>query len=129
MAGSESVLLQEIIGHYSQGMTRLFRQQSALAWAGKVINRTETTITLLYPHAMKIGIPGMADLGGLTSVEVTESMIGSLVGLALGIECKAGRGRPTEEQAAYLAMIRRLGGRAGVARSVEEAGAIIRGEI
>jgi hypothetical protein len=125
---SESDLYPEIIGALSRGPTRLWRQQSMMAWAGKVIDRTATTITLLYPHAVKFGIPGIADLGGLTAVEVTPAMIGTTVALAVQIECKAGRARPTEEQAAFIAMVQRLGGRAGVARSVEEAEVIIRGE-
>jgi len=125
---SESDLYSEIIGAHSHGSTRIFRQQSALAWAGKVLHRTAETITLLHPHAMKLGVPGLADLGGLTSMEVTESMIGSWVGVYLGIEAKVGRARPTTEQADFIAMVRRLGGRAGVARSAEDAGRIINGE-
>jgi len=126
---SESELYGQIIAAHSHGPTRIFRQQSALAWAGKVINRTADTITLLHPHAIKLGVPGLADLGGLTAVQVTESMLGQLVAIYLGIEAKAGRARPTTEQSDFIAMVRRLGGRAGVARSVEEAGAIIRGEV
>jgi hypothetical protein len=126
---TESALYPEIIAACSHGPTRVFRQQSALAWAGKVISRTATTITLAHPHAMKIGVPGISDLGGLTAVEVTESMIGQVVGVYLAIEAKFGRARPTEEQEAFIAMVRRLGGRAGVARSVEDARLIISGSI
>jgi hypothetical protein len=124
---SESELYPAIIGALSNGPTRLWRQQSMLAWAGKVVGRTPTTITLLHPHAVKFGMPGIADLGGLTAVEVTPAMIGTTVALAVHIECKAGRARATEEQEAFIAMVRRLGGRAGVARSVEDARRIIAG--
>jgi len=126
---SESELYGQIIAAHSHGPTRIFRQQSLLAWAGKVLHRTETTITLLYPHAVKFGVPGMADLGGLTAVEVTPAMIGTTVACYLAIEAKAGRARPTEEQAVFLAMVHRLGGRAGIARSVEDAGRIISGSV
>lgn len=126
---SEANLYAEILAAHSRGTTRLFRQQSALAWAGKIFSRTDSTITLLHPHALKIGTVGMADIGGLTSVNVTESMIGSRIAVYLAIEGKTGRGVATEEQDAFIGMVRALGGRAGVARSVEDAGAIIRGEI
>jgi hypothetical protein len=126
---SESDLCPAIIGAHSHGATRLFRQQSALAWAGKVVNRTATTITLLHPHAMKIGVPGISDIGGLTSHEVTSADIGRLLAVYVAIEAKFGRARPTEEQAAFIAMVRALGGRAGVARSVEEARRIISGDV
>ncbi len=125
---TESDLYPAIIGEYSNGPTRLWRQQSMLAWAGKVIARTANSITLAHPHAIKFGMPGIADIGGLTSVVITPAMVGSVLAQAIAIECKWGRARPTEEQAAYIALVNRLGGRAGVARSVEDAGRIIWGE-
>lgn len=124
---SESDLYPQIIGAHSRGPTRLFRQQSCLAWAGKVISRTATTITLAHPHAIKFGAPGIADLGGLTSHVVTEADLGSKLAIAVQIECKAGRAKATDEQAAFIAMVRGLGGRAGVARSTEDAALIIAG--
>ena len=124
---SESDLYPAIIGSLSHGATRLWRQQSLLAWAGKVVRRDATTITLAHPHAIKIGMPGMSDLGGLTAVEITPEDVGSTLALYVAIEVKAGRERPTEQQEAFIAMVRGLGGRAGVARSVEEAQGIVEG--
>ncbi len=43
------------------------------------------------------------------------------VGRLLAIECKAEKGRTTEDQERWLAQVRKYGGVAGVARSVEEA--------
>ncbi len=126
---SESDLYAEIIGSYSNGATRVFRQNAGMAYQGRVLERTPHRLILAPWYPIRLGIAGMSDLGGLTSVLVTESMIGQHMGIDIAIECKAGRVRPTEEQSAYIAMVRRLGGRAGVARSVEEAGRIIRGEI
>ena len=125
---SESDLYSAIIGAYSNGATRVFRQNAGMAYQGRVLERTPHRLILSPWYPIRLGIAGMSDLGGLTSVLVTESMIGSMVGIDLAIECKAGRARPTEEQSAFIAMVRRLGGRAGVARSVEDAGIIIRGE-
>lgn len=45
-------------------------------------------------------------------------------GRFLAVECKAGRGRLTEDQERFLAAVRRQGGRSGVARSGAEAVAI-----
>lgn len=124
---SESDLYPAIMAAYSRGNTRIFRQQSCLAWAGQVIARTATTLTLAHPHALKIGVPGISDLGGFTTHVITEADIGSLVAIYLAIEGKSARGRTTEEQGAFIAMVRTAGGRAGIARSVEDAGRIIQG--
>jgi len=124
---SESDLYAEILREHSRGPTRLFRQQSALAWAGKIIDRTHDRITLLNPHPIKLGVPGMADLGGLSSVLITDAMVGQIIAVYLAIECKAGRGHATTEQKDFIAMVQCLGGRAGIARSSAEAGRIIGG--
>lgn len=126
---TESSLYPQIMQAFSRGNTRLFRQQSLLAWAGKILHRTATTITLANPHAIKFGTPGIADLGGLTSVLITPEMIGQSVGVYLACEVKGLRTPTTAEQRDFIAMVRSLGGRAGIARSVEDAGRIIRGEI
>jgi hypothetical protein len=122
---SESDLYPAIIGGLSHGSTRLWRQQAGLMWVGEIVARTATTMTLLHPRAVKIGMPGISDIGGLTSLVITPEMLGQTIAAAVQVEVKAGKRRPTDEQAAFIAMVRSLGGRAGVARSVEEASAIV----
>ena len=122
---SESDIYAAIIGAHSNGPTRLFRQQSALTWAGKVISRSATTITLAHPHAIKVGMPGIPDLGGFTSVTITPEMVGQTLAVAVQIEVKGERTRVTEEQRNFLAMAQRLGVRCGIARTSYEAGCII----
>jgi hypothetical protein len=128
MSAGPTELVNDILREFSRGSTRLFRQQSALAWAGKVIARTSNTVTIVHPHAMKLGTMGQSDVGGLTSVIITPEMLGQRIAIDVQIEAKFGTGRATPEQTAYIHMIRTLGGRAGIARSVEEAGRIITGE-
>lgn len=124
---TESALYGEILRAHSHGPTRLFRQHSVMAWAGKIVSRTANTVTLLHPYPIKVGTPGISDLGGLTCVLITPEMIGQHVGIYLAIEAKFGRGRATTEQADFIAMVRGLGGRAGIARSADEAARIIEG--
>jgi hypothetical protein len=127
MSIGPSELVNDIIREFSRGPTRLFRQQSALAWAGKIIERTSNTVTIIHPHAMKLGTVGVSDLGGLTSVIITPDMVGRRIAIDVQIEAKFGTGRATAEQTAYIQTIRQLGGRAGIARSVEDAARIIAG--
>jgi len=55
-------------------------------------------------------------------------MIGRTLANYLAIECKFGRNTVTTEQKDFIAMVRKLGGRAGIARSSEDAGRIIAGD-
>ena len=60
-------------------------------------------------------------------MEITEEMIGRMIAVYTGIEVKSRTGRATPEQLAFIDTVRRAGGRAGVARSVEEAKRIVEG--
>lgn len=124
---SESQLYGEIMRALSRDATRLFRQQSGLLWTGQVISHTHDRLVLANPRAVRVGTPGISDLGGLTSVTVTPDMIGQRVAIDVQIEVKYGRGRPTTEQAAYITAMQGLGCRAGIARSVDDAERIIVG--
>ncbi len=71
--------------------------------------------------------PGSADLIGYTTIEVTPDMVGQRLAVFTAVEVKSPTGRPTPEQAAFLDHIRQAGGRAGIARSVDEAMRIVGG--
>ena len=106
----------QILLALSRGPTRLLRINAGVAWQGTVIERTQHRLVLARPYAIKLAAPGVSDLIGWTAG-----------GRFVAIEVKAGRRQPTDEQAAFLDLVLRSGGLAGVARSVEEARAIIRG--
>ncbi len=129
MAGSESDLYAPILAELSRGHNRLFRQNSGLAWQGTVIERTQHRLVLAHPRPLKMGAPGLSDLGGWAGMEITKEMIGRIVAVYTGIEVKSRAGRPTPEQIAFIDTVRRAGGRAGVARSVEDARIIISGGV
>ena len=102
----------------SHGPTRLLRINAGVAWQGTVIERTPQRLVLARPYAIKLAAPGVSDLIGWTEG-----------GRFVAIEVKAPRGRVTDEQAAFIELVRRSGGLAGVARSVEEARAILDGHV
>jgi hypothetical protein len=124
---SEADLYTDILGAYSRDNTRLFRQNAGLAWQGRIVEQTPTRLVLAYPRPIKMGVPGMSDLGGWTTQAVLGE--GGLVPCAVyvAIECKWGRRRPTAEQEAFINTVQRAGGRAGIARRVEDAGKILCG--
>ena len=69
--------------------------------------------------------PGSSDLIGLRQVTITPDMVGQTLAVFTAIEVKSPTGRPTPAQQAFLEHIRAAGGRAGVARSIEDAERII----
>ena len=112
---TESEILSRILLELSRGDTRLFRINAGVAWQGTVIERTPQRLVLARPYAIRLAAPGVSDLIGWTQ------------GRFVAVEVKGPRGRVTDEQAAFLELVRRSGGLAGVARSVDDARAIIEG--
>ena len=115
---TESELLADILLNCSQGDARLFRTNAGIAWAGQIVERTPQRLVLLNYHPVKLGPEGFSDLNGWVRGE------GHAIYCA--IEAKIGRRQPAAAQAAFLELVRAHGGRAGVARSVDEAAGIIR---
>ena len=64
---------------------------------------------------------GSSDLIGWQSVTVTPDMVGQRVAVFVAIEVKTPTGRVSREQQTFIDRVREAGGRAGVARSPEEA--------
>jgi hypothetical protein len=111
---AHTALIRDIQRELSRGDTRLFLTPTGIAWQGTIVERTTDRITLLYPRTVHFGATGISDLTGF-----------SAGGIYTAIEGKTGRGRLTQEQEAFIGLVNSLGGRAGVARSVEEAKKII----
>jgi len=72
--------------------------------------------------------PGFSDLIGVTPVTVTQQMIGQVLGVFVAIENKTDTGVSSPEQKIFIRNIKSVGGRAGVARSAEDAILIVGGE-
>ena len=115
MANVETKIQQEIrLGLGTRDDVRLFRNQ-----VGQLPDpRTGRPV--------QFGLAkGSADLVGWKTVEVTPDMVGQRVAVFTSIEVKTPTGRPTQYQRAWLEAVDNAGGIAGVARSVEDAVAIV----
>ena len=113
---SERDTQTSILLELSRGPTRLLRINAGLAWQGTVLQHNRDLLVLAHPRALRLAAPGVSDLIGWTQ------------GRFVALEVKGPRGRVTDEQAAFIDLVRRSGGLAGVARSVEEARAILAGK-
>ena len=68
--------------------------------------------------------PGSSDLIGFRSIVLTPEMVGQRVAVFAAVEVKD-RSRPTQQQEAFIALVQRGGGMAGIARSVPDALSIL----
>jgi len=109
----ESNLLNAILLELGRGPVRLFRNN-----VGVLQDRNGQHI--------RYGVcnPGGSDLIGWTRVTVTPEMVGSTVAVFTAVETKTEKGRVTPEQERFIAAVVDAGGKAGVARSVEDAAMI-----
>jgi hypothetical protein len=99
-----------------------FRVNVGQAWTGDVTRVSATRIIIDNPRPFTTGLPaGFADTFGLTPVVVTQDMVGQTIGVFHAIEYKDAGGRVSPKQAAFLKAVQANGGRAGVARSAQQA--------
>ena len=126
MSDSEHTIQSRILA-LGRGDVRLARINAGKSWQGKASARPGG-IWLEGGRPIAGAPNGTPDVCGAVSVLVTPDMVGQRVAVAVGIEVKAKRGRRSPAQLAWLAAASALGARVGVARSVAEAEAILRGE-
>ena len=69
---------------------------------------------------------GSADLIGWRTITITPGMVGQQVAVFTSIEVKTPTGRVRPEQQQWLDAVQAAGGVAGIARSVEDAQAIVK---
>jgi hypothetical protein len=68
---------------------------------------------------------GASDLIGFTRVTITPDMVGQTVPVFTAIEVKTDKGYPSIAQKDFIAFVLQNGGKAGVARSTEDAKKIV----
>lgn len=68
---------------------------------------------------------GSADLVGWQTVTITQDMVGKQAAVFLSVEVKGERTRVTPEQENWAAFVKKCGGKAVIARSLQEAEKIL----
>lgn len=108
-AKSESQILREV-------MLALGSRPDVRIW------RNNTGVALTKDgRRIKFGLArGSSDLIGLKTETVTEGMVGRRVGVFTAVELKSEDGRLSPQQERFIECVRRFGGRAITARSLEE---------
>ena len=110
---SEQHIQQRIRLACSRGPVRLWRNNTGV-------------LRDQYGRPVTFGLArGSSDLIGYRSVTITPEMVGQQVAVFVSIEVKAATGRVSADQQQWLDVIAAAGGIAGVARSVEDAEALL----
>lgn len=128
MSSREHVIQNEIRNALcDEGL--FFRAQVGQAWTGEVTRVSARRIIIDNPRPFSTGLPpGFSDLFGEVPVVITPEMVGMTIGVFAVVEVKD-KGKATEKQLAFIKAVNDNGGRGGVARSVEDALRIVRGEM
>ncbi|HEX6215262.1 MAG TPA: VRR-NUC domain-containing protein [Vicinamibacterales bacterium] len=126
---SDRAFLNQILLACSTGPVRLFRQSVGLGWIGKswrAPSRQTVTVepgdvVIRQARPFKVGVEGMADLGGWRTVEITPDMVGSRIAQVVQLEGKQGTDRLSAEQRRWLETVTQAGGLAAEIRAVDDA--------
>jgi len=127
MKRDEQTLMNTIRAVYSNGDTRLFRQNVGQAWTGDIRHLRDGSLLIQNPRPFHSGFPGLADLGGWRSVEVTPAMVGQRIAVYVALEVKTPKGRVKDDQTRFLSAVSAAGGIAAVVRSTDDAGRALMG--
>ena len=110
---SEAVIQQQIRLALVSGPVRLWRNN-----AGTLPDRQGRPV--------QFGLcRGSSDLIGLRSITIGPEHVGQTIAVFAAVEVKSATGRPTPDQRAFIDTVQSMGGLAGIARSVEDAAAIL----
>ncbi len=121
------------------GKCLAFRANVGTGWAGSgkplritrpmVVSVQPGDVVLRQARPFSTGLPpGFSDVFGLVPVTITQDMVGQKVAVFFGLEFKQPGKKATAEQANFLRAVNDNGGRSGVARSVDDALAVVLGD-
>lgn len=108
--------------------TRLFRNNVGSAWQGIPWRTQSGELLIRKPRVISFGLcEGSADLIGWREITITPDMVGRTVAIFASIETKTAKGVVKPEQEKWADAVAKAGGISGIARSTEDARAIIEG--
>ena len=132
----EKELLNKIQLAFTNLGARLFRNVTAVGWAGRsqvfayetMVKVGPGDVVIRQARPLHAGLClGSSDMIGWTNQVITEAHVGRTIAVFTAIEAKTGTTRLTKEQESFLAAVRASGGNAGVVRSVDDAVGVING--
>lgn len=135
---TDTPFLNRILTACARGPVRLFRNSVGQGWVGKStrFDRPGTVqvqagdVLIRNARVIHAGLAtGSGDLIGFVSVEITPAHVGRRMAVFASVEAKEGSGRLRNDQRAWADMVRSMGGIAGEVRTVDDARALLSGNI
>ena len=125
-ASSEAEALRAIlVALGARPDVRIFRNHVGAGWSGRLVASSGRRVVLDDARHCVFGLaPGSPDLIGWRSFVVGPEMVGRRIARFVAIEAKA-RGRLSAGQSGFLAVADGMGAIAGIARSADDARALI----
>lgn len=106
--------------------TRIFRNNTGMAYQGKKKKNRDGSITLYDPRVVKFGLcEGSSDLIGATTITITQEMVGKKVAVFTALEVKTATGKASDDQDNFISFAKEFGGIGAVVKSGQEAVEII----
>lgn len=99
-------------GPYHKGV-RYERTQTVTVNPGDVLIRGG--------YMVSVGFTGLSDTLGGSPMKITAEDVGRTVMILTAVEVKAGKDRPRPGQPEFIEAVKKMGGRAGMARTPEDA--------
>jgi len=121
---AETVLgKQVLLAVGSRPGVTLFRNNTAMGWAGKVIRSYKNgSKEIANANPLHAGLcVGSSDYIGLVTIEITPDMVGKKVAVFTALETKTDTGEERRKQELFIKAVRRAGGIAGFVRSIADA--------
>lgn len=101
---------------------RLFNNPVGQAFLGEAVALKDGSVIIKKPVRITYGlVAGSADLIGWKTIEVTPEMVGKKLAVFLSLEIKRPGQKLRKDQAQWAKQVRKFGGIAGAATSIEEA--------
>jgi hypothetical protein len=120
----ECYLYRANVGVGYQGTGRPIRTAHPIT-----VNLNPGDVLLRHARPFDTGLPpGFADTFGWQEITITQDMVGKKIAQFIALEIKSQTGAVRDNQIAFVGAVNRSGGRAGFARSVDDARDIIRGQ-
>lgn len=118
---SEQILIKKFLVEFSRLGGRLFRNNTAKAWAGKGVRQLDGSVLVKNARLLTAGLcEGSSDLIGWTKIKIGPEMVGQKIAVFTAIEVKTNKTKATLKQRAFIDAVKASGGLGIIAYGLDD---------